>query len=90
MFKTIQHTGSKLLQQKNALIRPALQYRFYASANVFELEEDSQFKQQIVEESKNVPILVDAYADWCGPFVVYCDSFFCYLQIVSYKIDAKY
>jgi len=28
---------------------------------------DGNFNQEVIEASKNQPVLVDFYADWCGP-----------------------
>ena len=34
---------------------------------IFEVADSDEYVEKVVEQSRTVPVLVDCYADWCGP-----------------------
>lgn len=65
-----------------------IQPKFGESEPVIREVNDANFEQQVVEWSKNQPVLVKFYADWCGPCQRYAPEFMNHADSAATKIKS--
>ncbi len=58
---------SELDEIRQKKIREILNKRFITSADPKMEVSDSNFREEVLERSKKVPVVVDFHADWCMP-----------------------